>query len=339
MSNFDQQELDIILQSINNPEKLVRYLKCRRYNTSKINEGIVLSKLLSIFNIKYLEVTTEERPDFIIKTQLGNIFELEVVSVGCDNTFNEVKGRIIKELKAEAIKQSININIPKDWTIYVSEDVDKESEIKLIIQICCKQIELILNKEILEEESTPSVMLFLNFMHNKVKNNLKKFKEINRAKEVIKTLKVTMSLIKSSSKIIREDILPVILDIRNNYLYQQKYSDWVFEGQECENNKEQILNSIKNKFKKYKEQKLSGQNAIGVLGIKCGSHLQSILTDEDEHPDPEYALELVKEMNDNNVLKKHRYFSYILIVGNSSNKNYCLIKYQKENRMWNLIHL
>jgi hypothetical protein len=336
MSNFNQQELDIILPSINNIEKLVHYLKCQGYSTSKINEGIVLSKLLYIFNIKYLEVTTEERPDFIIKTQLGNIFELEVVSIGCDNTLNEVKRRIIEELEEQAVKQSININISKDWTIYVSEDVNKESEIKLIIQICCEEIELILNEEILEEESTLRVMLFLNFMHKKVKNNFKKFKEINRAKEVIETLKVIKSLIKSSSKIIKESILPVILNIRNNHLYQQNYSDLSFQGQEYENNKGQILNSIKNKFKKYKEQKLSGQNATGVLGIKCGNHFQSILTNETH----EYALKLVKEINEDkdNMFKNHCYFSYILIVGNSCKKNYYLIRYQKENEIWSLIY-
>ena len=96
MSNFDQQELDIILPSINNLEKLVRYLKYQGYKPSKTNEVIVLSKILSIFNIKYLEVIKEERPDFIIKTQLGNIFELEVTTIAYGDEFNEVKERIIK---------------------------------------------------------------------------------------------------------------------------------------------------------------------------------------------------------------------------------------------------
>ena len=154
----------------------------------------------------------------------------------------------------------------------------------------------------------------------------------------IKYLKNIKSLIKSSPRLIKENILPLISNIRKNYPYQQKYSDWVFQGQEYENNKEQILNSIKNKFKKYKKQKLSGQNATGVLGIKCGNHFQSILTDEDEHPDPEYALELIKEINENNVLKNHRYFSCILIVGDSFDKNYYLIRYQKENKIWSLIY-
>lgn len=101
-----------------------------------------------------------------------------------------------------------------------------------------------------------------------------------------------------------------------------------------ENNREQILNSIKNKFKKYEKQKLSGQNAIGVLGIKCGDHFQSILTDETH----KYALELVKEINEDkdNIFKNHCYFSYILIVGDSYEKNYYLIKYQKEKKIWKL---
>ena len=341
MSNFDQQGLDIILPSINNLEKLVRYLKYQGYKRSKIrgmtNEVIVLSKLLSIFNIKYLEVITEERPDFIIKTQLGNIFELEVTTIAYGDEFNEVKERIIKDLEELAVKRGIDINIPKDRTIYVNEDVDKESEIKLIIQICCKQIELILNKEILEENSSLKVMLFLDFMCIKVKNNFKKL-ETNKAEKIIEYLKNMKSLINSSPRLIKENILPLISNIRKNHPYQQKYSDWVFQGQEYENNKEQILNSIKNKFKKYKKQKLSGQNATGVLGIKCGNHFQSILTDEDEHPDPEYALELIKEINENNVLKNHRYFSCILIVGDSFDKNYYLIRYQKENKIWSLIY-
>ena len=328
MSNFDQQELDIILQSINNPEKLVRQLKCREYRTSKINEGIVLSKLLSIFNIKYLEITTEERPDFIIKTQLGNIFELEVVSIGCNNTFNEVIKRIIKELKKLGAKKGININISQDWTRYVAEDVDKESEIKLIINLCCNEIaQRIPNKEKLEENPNLEVKLFLEFILKKVKNNLNHFKEKNKAQELIENLKDVSR---------KNDISTLISNIRENFPYKRKYPDWLFQGQEYKNNKEQILNSIKNKFKKYKKQKLSGENATGVLGIKCGNHFQSILTNETH----EYAFKLVKEINEDkdNIFKNHCYFSCILIVGNSCEKNYYLIRYQKENKIWSLIY-
>lgn len=238
MSNFDQQELDIILPSINNLEKLVRYLKYQGYNISKSNEVIILSKILSIFNIKSLEVITEERPDFIIKNQLGNIFELEVTTIAYGDEFNEVTERIIKELEELAVKRGIDINIPKDRTIYVNvnEDVDKESEIKLIIQICCKQIELILNEEIHEEKSSLKVMLFLDFIYKKVKNNFKKL-ETNKAEKIIEYLKNIKSIINSSPRLIKENILPLITNVRENVRYQQKYPDEVLQGQEYKNNR------------------------------------------------------------------------------------------------------